>query len=116
MPIRDTRMMAKALEQRWPMSDNVRKVVVARLAKIVADTSTSPREATAAARALIAAEGQNQGDEHKFIDVSIEQRDAELDAIARDLGVTVDLVTNAQRQGGVRLVSSEAEELDGLSG
>lgn len=61
--IRDTRMMAQALEQRWPMTDTARKVIINRLLKIVANEKSSSREVTAAAKALLAAEAQNQKDE-----------------------------------------------------
>jgi hypothetical protein len=90
-------MMARALEQRWPISDKVRKAIVGRLVQIVADPASSPREVTAAAKALLAAESQNQSDEHKLIDVSVATRHDELDAIAADLGIEIGLVEAADR-------------------
>lgn len=98
MPIRDTRMMARALEQRWPINDKVRKAIIGRLVQIVADPSSSPREVTAAAKGLLSAEKQNQDDEHKVVDVRIQSRHAELDAIAADLGVDLRVVEDASRK------------------
>jgi hypothetical protein len=59
MPIRDTRMMARALEQRWPINENARKAIVSRLLRIIADPQSSPREVTAASKALLAADVVN---------------------------------------------------------
>ena len=84
MPIRETRMMAKALEQRWPISENARKAIISQLLKIIADGSSSKREITSAARALIAAEKQNQQD--AVADATDDQRNRFLE-IAERLGV-----------------------------
>ena len=97
MPIRDTRLMARALEQRWPISDAVRKAVIRRLVSVVMDPKSSPREATAASKAILSAESQNQADEHKLVDVSISARNIELDAIAADLGIEVSFIEAASR-------------------
>lgn len=94
--IRDTRMMQKALEQRWPIKPEYRAAIIARLVKIVADPNSSPREVTAASKALMAAEQQNMADEHKLIDVRT--RDIDLDRIASDLGVHPGIVIDAQGQ------------------
>jgi hypothetical protein len=53
--IRDTRLVAKALAESWPIPRNLRRPLVARLAGIVQDPDASPREATAAARAILLA-------------------------------------------------------------
>ena len=93
--------MARALEQRWPISDKVRKAIVGRLVQIVADPASSPREVTAAAKALLAAESQNQSDEHKLVDVSLSTKNFELDAIASDLGIEVGVVEDATRKAEI---------------
>jgi len=98
--VRDTRLLARSVTQRWPMSPEIRKMVVAKLLKVMTSGEASPREITSAAKALMSAEKQNQEDEHKLIDVSIEERDIALDAIASDLGITIDLIADAQRQSG----------------
>ena len=84
--------MAKALEQRWPIKPEYRSAIVRRLIQIVADPSSSAREVTAAARALMFAESQNQSDEHKVIDVNVTTRNDNLDAIAADLGIEIGFI------------------------
>ena len=66
MGIRDTRMEAKALIERWPMDERTRQALIAKMTQIM--LTAKPREAIAAAKALLAAEGQNQSDEHKKLD------------------------------------------------
>ena len=51
--------MAKALTERWPISPTLRKQVIARLRKVLNDPRAKHREATAASRALIAADAVN---------------------------------------------------------
>jgi len=90
-------MMARALTQRWPISEKTRRGVIGALISILADPKASPREKTSAAKALMAAELQNQADEHKVIDVSISTRNAELDAIAADLGIEIGFIEAISR-------------------
>ena len=45
----------------------------------------------------MAAESQNQADEHKVLDVSISTRNAELDAIAADLGIEIGFIEAVSR-------------------
>lgn len=84
--IRDTRMVARAITERWPIKPAMRAAVVKRMAGIVTSSKVSAREATAAAKALIAADALNQADEiaakpqqvqhahvHAFLDAAIEQ-------------------------------------------
>lgn len=89
--------MARALMQRWPINETARKAIISRLLRIIADPSSSPREVTAASKALLAAEAQNQADEHKIVDVRIANRHSELDAIAADLGIEIGIVEDASR-------------------
>lgn len=59
----DAAMVRRAIRQRWRIPDEVRETVVSRMARTVAE-SPIERDATAAAKVLVAAEGQNQADEH----------------------------------------------------
>jgi hypothetical protein len=111
MPIRDTRMMAKALEQRWPISDNARRAIIGRLLKIIADPQSSPREVTAASKAILSAEAQNQADEHKLVDVSISTRNDRLSSVAADLGLDPNLIEAAAREASGGDSGDEAEGL-----
>jgi hypothetical protein len=96
--IRDTRLMARALEQRWPISPAARKAIVARLLHVITNPDSKPREVIAASRGLLAAESQNQLDEHKIVDVSISARNDRLDAIAADLGIDQGLIESIARE------------------
>ena len=87
------------MEQRWPIKQEYREALIKRLIRIIADPASKPREVTAASRALLAAEGQNQADEHKVVDVHVSTRHDQLDAIAADLGIEVGIVIDAERKG-----------------
>ena len=88
--------MARALTQRWPIKPEYREAIVKRLLRVIADPQSSPREVTAAARALMSAEAQNQSDEHKVLDVEhATARDTQLSAIAADLGIDPCLIVDA---------------------
>ena len=93
-------MDAKAIIQRWPIKQEYRQAIIARLVKIVADPKSSPREVTAASKALLAAEGQNQTDEHKIVDVELQRRNLELDTIAAELGIEKSLIVDAEGTRG----------------
>ena len=93
-------MMAKAVEQRWPMSTAKRTAIINTLMNILVSTNSSTREKTAAARALMSAEKQNQEDEHKVVDVVISERNHRLDAIAADLGIDQSLIESVARETG----------------
>jgi hypothetical protein len=101
MSVQETRMMARALTQRWPLSPEYKTIIVKQLMKVIADPKSSPREKTSAAKALMAAEAQNQADEHKLVDVSLSTRNFELDAIAADLGVEIGIVEDASRKAEI---------------
>ena len=55
-----------AINQRFPISEQEARAVIARQIKIAIDPETPNRQATSAARAVIAVVGQNQLDEHKL--------------------------------------------------
>ena len=75
-------MIARALTQRWEIKPEYRDALIRRLIKIIADPSSSPREVTAASKALIAAEAQNQADDR--INQAVDER-ITLSAIAERL-------------------------------
>jgi hypothetical protein len=56
---RDTRLMERALRERWPIPKAIRKPLIDRLYEIVEDTGSSPREVTSAAKAILAASKLN---------------------------------------------------------
>jgi hypothetical protein len=57
--IRDTRLVERALRERWPVSKALRRPLIERLAAIAQDPKASPREATSAAKAILSASRLN---------------------------------------------------------
>ena len=66
--------------------------------RIITDPNSKPREVASAARAILAAEAQNQSDEHKVVDVAISERNNRLDALAADLGIEVGIIEAIEGQ------------------
>ena len=56
---RDTRLVERALRERWPIPKALRGPLIERLAGIVQDPNASPREATSAAKAILTASKLN---------------------------------------------------------
>jgi hypothetical protein len=52
-------LLAEALKGRWPIPKKLRPKVIRRLAEVVEDTASSPREVTTAATALLNADRIN---------------------------------------------------------
>lgn len=61
--VRTTRMLKRALKQRWPIPEEYKEAIMKRQAKIAIDSKSSPREAAAAARTIISADRLNQEEE-----------------------------------------------------
>ncbi len=57
--IRTTRLLERALRERWPIPRKIRKPLIERLNEIVQDTASSPREVTSAAKAILSASKLN---------------------------------------------------------
>jgi hypothetical protein len=53
--MKDTRLIERALHERWPIPQTLRRPLVERLGKIIQDPDASPREVVSAARAVLAA-------------------------------------------------------------
>jgi len=86
--LKETRLDAKAIMQRWELTPVQRKAAVMRLLRVLADKNASHREATSAVKALASLEAQNQIDE-------IQERDefnSQLLELARQLGVDSDAI------------------------
>lgn len=63
--IRDTRLIQRAIRQRWPIPDDKRQALIDRQIEIATSKETEPREATAAFKAVMEAEKQNIAAEQK---------------------------------------------------
>lgn len=83
----DDRLEIRALKQRWPIPDKYREFIINKLLKIALDDGTTNRESIMAAKALLAAEAQNQSDEHTAAVQSDRNRFLE---VARQLGIDAD--------------------------
>ena len=57
--IRDTRLVERALRERWPIPKALRGPLIERWNEIVQDTASSPREVTSAATAILQASKLN---------------------------------------------------------
>lgn len=100
-------MIARAVQERWPIKPEFREALVKRLTRIIADPNSSPREVTAASKALISAEKQNQDDQHKVVDVELSREHARLASIAADLGIDASVIEDASREAGGNLDGAE---------
>lgn len=108
-PKQEARLYGRAIKSRWPVSDEVKVDVVETLWGI-ATMGEKESARVAACNSLMAAESQNQRDEHKVVDIGIQERNAGLDAIATDLGIAPDLIVDAQAESGGVDSSSEVED------
>lgn len=90
----DIQMINRAVAQRWNIDDKYKAGLVHRLLKIIADPSSSDRVVVAAAKAVISMEKQNQDDEHKLVDIRIQQNNDRMDVIARELGIDPSLIAD----------------------
>ena len=60
---RDTRLLERAVRERWPIDHSYLEAVAKRQVKIAVDPESSNRESTSAARCIVSMVGQNQVDE-----------------------------------------------------
>ena len=97
----ELQLIERAVKKRWPISDAYRAGLVQKMMMIIAEGND--RTAISAGRVVAALEAQNQTDEIKVVDVELQARNSELDAIAADLGIAAHLIVDAS--GG----SSEAD-------
>lgn len=61
----DTRMLERAIKDRWPITDAMRQRLPQELAKIIESDNVSRRNKIAAARALLSADGLNMEQEKR---------------------------------------------------
>ena len=106
MGIRDTRMMARALRERWPIEDRQRELMMRVLMQIAADASNSARERTQAIKAIISADAVNlkaqeiqQQNEHHYDRIDLE-------SLHRIAGVAQQLGFDAIAQRAIEAGSS----------
>lgn len=105
----DCRLIMSAIKKRWPIPDEMKEALVNRIGKIITE-NPDDEVVIKVANVLRGMECSNQSDEHKVIDVRIQQRNAELDAIAAELGIDPSLIVNAQGQGGSGHLPAQAAQ------
>lgn len=108
--LQEARLLGRAIRKRWDIPDNEKANVMDSLLNLAVNGIEESTK-IAAARAIIAAEGQNQADEHKFAELQVEQRNAELDAIASDLGLDKGFIEAVARETGTGDSCIEGAEL-----
>ena len=91
----DARLVERAIRKRWPIPPEFREAVIAQLAAIVADPTSSRREKTSAARTLLTAEGQNQADEMAL--APFENRLGDIEPVVIELPAKRPLLTDATK-------------------
>ena len=97
--LQTARLYGRAV-RRWDVPDKEKAGVLETLFEL-AQNGIEESTRIAACRAIIAAESQNQKDEHKIVDVHIQQEHARLDEVASELGIEVDFIEAVARKAGV---------------
>ena len=93
----DARLILRALNKRWGISDEVKRDTIATVTAILQSGESGDRDRLAAARILIAAEKQNQDDEHKQTDIDRDNaKRCRLVALAARLGIAESIVLDAE--------------------
>lgn len=108
----EARLIEMAIRKRWEISDEIKRDTIDTAAAIL-QTGEKDRDRLAAARILIAAEKQNQDDEHKQSDIQRDNaRRSRLAAIAARLGISESLVfdVEAQARGRIEVDGRHADE------
>ena len=100
MSVRDTRLLARALMERWPIKPEYRAAIIQKLMQVVANPNTKEREMTAAAKALLAADKQNLEAEKWEHERAKDRRISDLSQLAQRLGLGEDAI-EAIESGGV---------------
>ena len=93
------------MEQRWPVKAEYRDAVLKRNMRIILNPNSTERAVSAASKVILAAESQNQSDEHKVVDVNLATRHDQLSGIAADLGIEIGVISNAESESGGSLAS-----------
>ena len=91
----DIQMYGQAMRQRWPISDQNRGDIITALMQVVNNPTSSERDKTSAARALMSAEAMNQSDEQA---AALEWRDTILEFATRR-GITIEADGGADTGG-----------------
>ena len=102
-------LMQRAISQRWLTDEQKPKAMAA-----VASCLESPddRVRLRAVEILAQMERQNQADEHKVIDVSIQLDHARLSQVASELGIDASIISGGKIEAGSNTGSTVDNEAD----
>lgn len=104
----DTRIMERAIRERWPIAPELRELMVQRMARIVLSKKSSTRETTSAYRAVIGSDRLNQLEEHHASDQAKEAKEASKEPGA---AITVNLATAVQVNVAQAIAEATDEQL-----
>lgn len=110
---KDDRLMARVLQQRWPTEASYRERCILRMMQILEDANSSPREKVMAFKAILAAEAQNQKDEHTAALQSDRNRFLE---VAQQLGIDADFRLVGQEPADTSLGGVDGRIRDDATG
>lgn len=105
--LQEARLLGRAV-RRWDVPLEEKAKTIERLCYL-RDFGEKESTQIAAAKAIVDAEGQNQRDEHKFVDVRIQHGNARLASVADELGLDPGLIAEVEGGAGSIASSDEAE-------
>ncbi len=100
----DTRLLERALRERWPIPEKYHLPIIERQIRIAIDPAASPREATSAARCIVSMESQNIEVALKSVDKVLPDKlelgvGAEIRKALDELGQRARIVTAGEGDG-----------------
>jgi len=101
--------MQRAINQRW-LTDEQKPKAMAAIASCL--ESPDDRVRLRAVEILAQMERQNQADEHKVIDVSIQLDHARLSQVATELGIDASVISGGKIEAGGTTASPIGDEAD----
>ena len=99
------------MKKQWNIPDEFKDIILERLTKIVSegDDDEIALKAIAEVRHM---NSQNQKDQHKVLDVSLQFNHARLSQVASELGIDESVIIEAHARSGGNL-TSDGQESDG---
>lgn len=91
-------MLGTAINKRW-LTDDMKPDALAAIKRGL--NCGDERAEQTAVRNLLMMESQNQSDEHKLVDVRIQQEHDRFDGIAAELGIDPSVIEDAARSSGL---------------
>jgi hypothetical protein len=110
----DARLIGMAMRKRWDIPDDVKRDTIAAVVAIQSSVESSDRDRLAASKIILAAEKQNQDDEHKQTDIDRDNaKRCRLVALAARLGIAESVVLDAEATARGRIEDDGGGSLEG---